>query len=82
VIVDTPSSATQRTYCSPPANHQHLVMAFHLAGGKYWSVRADQGVRVGWVWPTQALPGHAWGMDLDVIGNNVFCHSGPADGAG
>jgi len=21
-------------------------------------------------------------MDLDVIGNNVFCHSGSADGAG
>ena len=45
---DAPPSATQCTYCLPHANHQHLVTAFHLAGGKYWSVGWDQGVRVGW----------------------------------
>ncbi len=59
-----------------------MVTAFHLAGGNYWSVGRDQLVSVGCVWPMQALPSEAWGMDLDVIGNNVFCHSGPADGAG
>jgi hypothetical protein len=69
VIVDTPSSATQRTCWSSRANHQNMVTASHLAVGNYWSVGRDHSVRVGWVRPTRALPSEAWGMDLDVIGN-------------
>ncbi len=46
----------QRSCCLRRANHQDMVTAFHLAGDKYWSVGRDQGVRVGWVWPMQALP--------------------------
>ena len=33
-----------------------MVTGFHLAVCKNWSVGRDQGVRVGWVWPMQALP--------------------------
>jgi hypothetical protein len=57
-----------------------MVTAVHLALGKYWFVGRDQLVSVGWVKPMRAQPSEA-GYGPDVIGNNVFCHSGP-DGAG
>jgi hypothetical protein len=32
------SVSDQRSCCLRRANHQDVVMAFHLAGGEYWSV--------------------------------------------
>jgi len=57
-----------------------MVTAVHLALCEYWFVGRDQLVSVGWVKPMRAQPSEA-GYGPDVIGNNVFCHSGP-DGAG
>jgi hypothetical protein len=73
------SASDQRSCCLRRANHQDMVTAFHLAVGKYWSVGRDQGRprRLGQAGASSAKRSAGYGPD--VIGNNVFCHSGPAD---